>query len=181
MVWPWITASALVAGATGGAPQIELSRRPDGYVLRARFSVGRSPACVLKTLFASENLRASAGASTEVELLEDGPRLQRVRYTERRLGMTVRQTYRRALDEAASRLDVELLESEASSLLPTVKSSRGFYKVEPGEGGHGAIVVYEQSVELEGVLAGAMVTLAEGEARNFVEGVAANVERLCDP
>ena len=139
--WSWtrrLTTCAIVAAAwlvpatSNAAHDFSFEQDGRGYTFTSRFVVEASPEQVLAVLYPFENLRQYARRTAAVDLIEEGPDWQVVRFTYDNWLWSLSVTYRREVDCSGRCIRFEMLEARRTGLpVPVPLRSRGECRFEP--------------------------------------------------
>jgi hypothetical protein len=169
----WIAALLLLAlpGFTVLAEATDRSFdfRQDGsrYTFTSGFVVAASPEQVLSILFPVDDLRQYSRREATVDLIDDGPGWQLVRFTHATLLWSFSATVRREIGCAGRCIRFQMLRTTRSGLpIPTPTASSGECRLEPTDTGVRVTIV--QNVEAPDTpLLGLWTAWARSRARAF--------------
>lgn len=168
---------------TGGLVQSqnsEFTKNGNSYSFQGNFQVTAEFGCLMDVVYEFEHISMFAAGAESVQLLDAGENWQVVAYTYRGLlFLENHSTWRRTLDRQGQSVAFELIASNSNTrLLPRVRSSHGYYRIE--DKGESYRLEYFQKCQLEGgILRDTYMERARKEAEIFMQEFKAYVENTC--
>jgi len=161
-------------------PEHKFSETDSGYTFFGSFRSDACPECVLNISFSFKHQKALAPWAKEIRLVDQGENWNTLCFTVKRFGFFENtSTWNRILNQKKYRVDFTLISSRNnSSIIPHIISSRGFYRIKPGN--ESCLVEYYQECELtESFISNIYINQAKKEAIRFLYQFSNYTDTIC--